>query len=172
MDEIAREAGVSKQTVYSHFGDKGALFEATIREKCEALVQPILAPQPVGEAPRDALTAIARRFLDLILATENMDHFRAIVAESRRFPELAEAFHRSGPQAAVTHLARYLGDLDRRDGFAVADPERAARLFFAMLRGDLYLRRLLDLEDAPDSTEIDAVVAQAVDVFLAGHTAA
>ena len=31
IDEIARVAGVAKPTVYSHFGDKAALFEETLR---------------------------------------------------------------------------------------------------------------------------------------------
>ena len=40
MDEIAREAGVSKQTVYSHFGAKEALFGAFIRDNCVKIPHP------------------------------------------------------------------------------------------------------------------------------------
>src|SRR5690606_40902510 len=35
MDLIASEAGVSKLTVYSHFGDKDALFAAAVKSHCE-----------------------------------------------------------------------------------------------------------------------------------------
>ena len=35
MDQIAAEAGVSKLTVYSHFGDKDALFAAAVKSHCE-----------------------------------------------------------------------------------------------------------------------------------------
>ncbi len=169
MDEIAREAGVSKQTVYSHFGDKEALFGATIREKCDRLMQPIIMPQPAGDDPQTALTAIARRFLGLILTPENMAHFRAVVAESGRFPELAEAFYRSGPLLAVEYLAKYLGELDRKNTLKVVHPEQAARLFFAMLRGDLYMRQVLGLGPHPTKREVEAAVDEAVGVFLAGH---
>ena len=34
MDANAAEAGVSKLTVYSHFGDKESLFTAVIDAKC------------------------------------------------------------------------------------------------------------------------------------------
>ena len=35
MDTIAREAGVSKATVYAHFGSKEELFGAVIERECE-----------------------------------------------------------------------------------------------------------------------------------------
>ena len=34
MDEVAKLAGVSKQTVYSHFGSKDELFVASIESRC------------------------------------------------------------------------------------------------------------------------------------------
>ena len=34
MDKIAKKAGVSKQTVYSHFGSKDELFGGAISRKC------------------------------------------------------------------------------------------------------------------------------------------
>ena len=36
MDKIAKKAGVSKQTVYSHFGSKDELFVNAISSKCDA----------------------------------------------------------------------------------------------------------------------------------------
>ena len=38
-----------------------------------------------------------------------------------------------------------------------------------MLRGDLYLRRLLDLTPEPPAAEIEPLVRQAVAAFLAAH---
>ena len=36
MDKVAKEAGVSKQTVYSHFKDKESLFVETVGARCAA----------------------------------------------------------------------------------------------------------------------------------------
>ena len=65
MDTIAREAGVSKATVYAHFAGKEELFGAVIGRECERY----LASFSVSELdPRDvraSLTVLGRRFLEL-----------------------------------------------------------------------------------------------------------
>lgn len=169
MDAIAAEAGVSKQTVYSHFGAKDALFEAIIEDKCDQLMAPVTLPAVPGQGPADALAELARRFLGVVLAPPNMSLFRVIVAESGRFPEVAEAFYRAGPAVAVGELAEHLAALDQAGSLAVPDPAASAKLFFAMLRGDLYIRRLLDLAAEPSAGKIEALVAQAVAAFMAAH---
>ena len=175
MDAIAEAAGVSKQTVYSHFGGKDALFGAIVRKKCGQLLEPLRmppqTPRSPGGDPQTVLSGVAQRFLELILAAENMAHYRAVVAESRRFPELAKAFYRSGPEIAVDSLARYLKTMDRQGLLAIAEPKPAARMFFAMLRGDLYMRRLLGLVAVPGKAEMRHAVDQAVRAFLAAHAA-
>jgi TetR/AcrR family transcriptional repressor of mexJK operon len=169
MDAIAAEAGVSKQTVYSHFGAKDALFEAIVQGKCAELMAPVQLPGVPGQHHKTALGELARRFLATIFASANMALFRVVVAESGRFPELAAAFYRAGPATAVDNLSGYLAELDRAGAIGVADPTASAKLFFAMLRGDLYLRRLLDLTPEPPAAEIEPLVRQAVAAFLAAH---
>ena len=169
MDGIARQAGVSKQTVYSHFGAKESLFGAFIRDNCERFLEPILAPEIRDKGPGPALAGIARRYLDLILAPQAMALFRTMLAESGRFPKLAETFYRSGPLVAIDNLADYLVVLDGEGVLRVSDPRLAARLFFGMLREDFYFRLLLGYSDRPDKNEVERTVRQAVDVFLAAY---
>ena len=38
MNQIAREAGVTKLTVYNHFQDKATLFSCAIEDTCEAIL--------------------------------------------------------------------------------------------------------------------------------------
>src|SRR5438132_12992319 len=72
MDAIAREAGVSKATVYAHFTGKEELFGAIVARLSERRFGgfSVDALDPVDiEA---SLTAIARRFLDLVLSPEGI----------------------------------------------------------------------------------------------------
>jgi TetR/AcrR family transcriptional repressor of mexJK operon len=169
MDAIAAEAGVSKQTVYSHFGAKEALFEAIIEDKCDELLAPVFEAFRPGHDHAKALDEVAWQFLSVILAPPSTALFRVIVSESVRFPELANAFYRAGPQTAVDNLAGYLKELNRAGVIATNDPMASARQFFALLRGDLYMRRLLDLAPEPTAAKVAAVAHEAVTGFLAIH---
>lgn len=169
MDAIAAEAGVSKQTVYSHFGAKEALFEAIIQGKCRELMPPDSLKWSAGQDHEKTLRLFAQGFLMTVLAAPNTALFRVVIAESVRFPELAEAFYRAGPAAACDYLAGYLGKFHQAGALSVPEPKESARQFFALLRGDLYFRRLLNLTPPPKSAEVEAVVGKAVSAFLAAH---
>jgi AcrR family transcriptional regulator len=169
MGVIAAAAAVSKQTVYSHFGNKEALFGAIVRERCDRLLPPTRIAEGPRENPATVLTDVAVQFVSLILNPESRALFRAVVAESTRFPELAAAFYKSGPLRAVENLAVYLADADARGALRVEKPQLSARLFFGMLRGDWHLRLLLGVGPEPSRPETDAVVTHAVAAFLAAH---
>lgn len=169
MAQIASAAGVSKQTVYAHFGGKDALFEAIIERKCAAFMRPMTAQSLAGEPVVIVLRRTAESFIDTIFSVESMTLYRIIVAECARFPELAAAFYRSGPRVAADTLAAYLSEFDKRGELRVANPKSSAELFFAMLRGDLYLRRLLEVTPDPTSEETVEALTRVVEVFLAVH---
>ena len=169
MDAIAQAAGVSKQTVYAHFGAKDTLFEAIIRQKCDDLLAPAVTVGTEDGDVGQVLHDIAERFVNAILSPENMKLFRAIVGESSRFPELADAFYRAGPRLAADVLADYLFDVDAKGELAVPNPKSSAERFFAMLRNDLYMRRVLGIERVPCPNEADTLVGVAVSAFIAAH---
>ncbi len=171
MAQIARAAGVSKQTVYAYFAGKEALFEAIIQRKCAAFMRPLTTQCLAGEPPEVVLRCIADNFIQTIFSVESMTLYRTIVGECARFPKLAAAFYRAGPRVAADTLAAYLTEFDKRGELRVADPKRSAELFFAMLRGDLYVRRLLEVTPDPTSEERVEALLRVVEVFLAVHAA-
>lgn len=65
MDEVATAAGVSKPTVYSHFGGKEDLYRRVIMDKCR---QHRLSGENLPDAQdvRGALNLIADRYLSLM----------------------------------------------------------------------------------------------------------
>ena len=170
VDLIARIAGVSKATVYTRFASKEAMFAAVVeRERQRRHLDDVLTDShPDFETRLRAWAAgMVQVFTDPITAKV----YRMVVAESPRFPELGRAFYRSAPMATRDRLADQLAAHGAEAGLAIGDPLQAATDFIGLLRGDLQLRVLLDVEHQPDADRIDAIVDHAVTIFLKAYRA-
>src|SRR5215831_1036803 len=94
MDAIAREAAVSKATVYAHFGSKEELFGAVIGRECERYFASFSAGEIDPRDVRASLTVLGRRFLELVLSPDAIALHRIITGEVTRFPVIGEIFWR------------------------------------------------------------------------------
>jgi TetR/AcrR family transcriptional repressor of mexJK operon len=171
MDLVAAEAGVSKQTVYNHFGSKEGLFRAILNHASGELLDVLVEREGARADPAATLEVIARRFLNLLLAPSHLALHRMLVAEAPRFPDLARAIYLGGPAHAASELAHYLAQETRKGTLAVADPALAAEQFFGALCGHLQLRALLSQRDVPTEAEIERAIRHAVGSFLRAHAA-
>ena len=75
LDEIARVAGVSKPTIYSHFGDKDRLFRAAMVALAEEMAPRIDAPDISGDL-REELVRYAHAFRRITMLDRNLLAFR------------------------------------------------------------------------------------------------
>jgi len=123
----------------------------------------------LDENPDTVLFEAAKAFLNVVLNEESITLYRTILAECGRFPELAQAFYRAGPKRATERLAGYLDDMVDRGKLQMDDPHAAAALFFAMLRGDLYLQCILALRDTPSDAEVAEKARMVVSAFIRAH---
>lgn len=171
MDQIAAGAGVSKQTVYSHFGAKDGLFEEIVKDCCGKVTDGDAWLGRVEGEPEEVLFNVAKRFLYVLMGDDNITLFRILIAENGRFPELAEAFYRSGPRRATVMLAGYLEQCHADARLRIDDSRAAAELFFAMLRGDIYMRRLLALRETPSEQELEGKARNVAKVFVTAYAA-
>ena len=171
MDLVAAEAGVSKQTVYNHFGSKEGLFRAIVDDLSSEFLDVLVEHDGARADPASTLEAVARRFLKLLLTPSYLALHRMLVAEAPRFPDLAREIYVGGPARAVSELALYLAEESRKGTLAVADPALAAEQFFGALLGNLQLRALLSPREAPGEAEIEQAVGHAVHSFLRAHAA-
>jgi TetR/AcrR family transcriptional regulator, mexJK operon transcriptional repressor len=168
MDQVAARAGVSKMTVYSHFGSKEGLFRAFVTGLCERLLAPLATPTLAAGPPEATLHDFAGRVVRAMLAPESVALFRRVVAETPRFPELGRAFWETGAKAAVDALADYLAEQGRRGTLRIDDPVLAARQLLAMTTAHLHTRALLGVElPAPEETR--AIIDGAVATFCRAH---
>ena len=88
MDQIARDAGVSKATVYAHFESKERLFAAIVEHGCTTYLEGTVPAVQQLDDMREALTRIARSIENFLLAPKTLGIYRVIIAESPRFPEM------------------------------------------------------------------------------------
>jgi AcrR family transcriptional regulator len=136
LDELAAAARVTKRTLYAYFGDKAALFAAMVRQLAAAVSLD-------AASDIDTLETLAARIVFRVHSDELVGLHRLVIAESARFPELAQILHSSGDARHIARLAEHLR--------AERDPARAelAEPLFSLLLGERHRRRLLGLDPAP-----------------------
>ncbi|MGH8152597.1 MAG: TetR/AcrR family transcriptional regulator [Rhodanobacteraceae bacterium] len=168
MDAVAAEAGVSKLTVYSHFGGKEALFVETVRCKCERLLPATIYEVDVHAPVRGQLFGIARAFFSLMMSESALGMHRTLVASSRQSPKLAKLFWEAGPVQVQAALAALLQKEVAARQLDIADTRRAASQFFALLKGEHHARVVLGCGQ-PTPEETEAHLEATVDFFLRAY---
>lgn len=93
IDDVARRAGIAKGTIYLYFRDKERLFQAVVRnlipKRLDLLVEALPGP------PAEVLAALIGQMYASVVRNEKVPYiFRMLVAESGRFPQLSEIYHR------------------------------------------------------------------------------
>src|SRR3954471_11540981 len=170
MDQIAREAGVSKATVYAHFESKDRLFATMIQHGCRVYAEGLMPALTDMEDVRAALTRICREIERFLLAPKTLGIYRVIIAEGPRFPELVQAFIEQGPLPFRKMLAEFFEAANRRGALKVPNPVLAANQLVWLVRGPLYLERMLNLSDTLwEKQSVDEVVTSAVDMIMKGY---
>ncbi len=166
MDTIAREAGVSKATLYSHFDSKEDLFGAIARDRCRQMAVDFAASEAAGFGPDQILRAIGLRFLKMMLTKDMLALYRILASEGARFPALGRAIYASGPGPSCTELADYLAEQTAKGWFTIPDAQVAADQFYGALLGGIHFRHVLGVEKFAAPRDIEARVDTAVNGFL------
>lgn len=166
MDAIARDAAVSKATVYAHFGSKEELFGAVIGRECEQRFAGLSASELDPRDVRTSLTVLGRRFLDLVLSADAIALHRIILGEVTRFPVLGEVFWHAGPERNLTQIEAFLRSAAASGTLCLRDARLAAEQFVSLVRGEIHLRQLLRLEQETGERQIRTAVKAAVETFL------
>ncbi len=172
VDAIAREAGVSKATLYSYFADKRVLFMEVGRLECAGQSGQLLCHIDLEAPAREVLTEIGRRIVGFMCSDLGQRIFRMCVAESERFPELGRRFWETGHVVVRGHIVAYLeGAIARGELTAIEDRGFAAEQFFELCKVDLFPRMMFGTGGPPTEAERERVIAGAVEMFLARYGA-
>lgn len=169
VDEIAREAGVSKATLYSYFPDKRLLFLEVARSECQRQAAAAMTLVKPDLSPRDLLLAGARQIVEFFNSPMSLSIFRLCVAESERFPEMAADFYRNGPMMGRNLLADYLRCATEAGLLCVDEPEFAAEQFAELCKAGIFTQRLFGVAGELSAEWCEKVAQSAVDMFLARY---
>lgn len=142
VEQIAAGAGVSKLTVYSHFGDKERLFVEAVKAQCLAQMPDEVFVRP-GRDIRASLQDIAEHFHGLVSSEPAIGLQRVLMVDGRDNPKLCELFWEAGPARISAGLVRFLDEAVEAGQLDIPDTTLAAEQFLWLLKQPVNMRILL-----------------------------
>lgn len=170
VDAIAKAAKVSKATLYSYFPDKRALFGAVARAACQEQTRRSMSFADDEGTFAERLYKGCRSFMEFLYSPFGLQMYRAVVAESARFPEFGRQFWATGPGMAHAELVK-LFEQAEADGHLspVEDHQLAAETLSELCKVHLHARLLLGVIDSAEPQDMDRIARNAVETFMARY---
>jgi len=168
MDRVAREAGVSKGTLYNYFQSKEFLFTSLIQDDCVPVAADRADMSNYSEDPARLLGEFGIQCIQRLLDPNELALFRIVLAEVMKFPELGRTIERHGPGNGVQILSGFLQTFHERGILHIPDPRLAAEQFMGLCDAGM-IRRLQLSAEIPTQAQVNAQVESAVKLFLRGY---
>ena len=168
MDSVARRAGISTKTLYRLIPNKAALFEAMVTDRLDQFVSTVRLRACEG---RDVETALQEALLacaELLLNGDVIALQKMVLAESDKFPEIAQTFYVKAMRRTVATLANWLRVEKERGLIAIEDPEIAAGMLLGMLAFEPQRAIMFGQKPSPGRQELRHRVEVCASLFLNG----
>jgi TetR/AcrR family transcriptional regulator, mexJK operon transcriptional repressor len=169
VEAVARQAGVSKVTIYSRYANREALIDAVISKQANHIAASLsIAPDSQNNA-HDALTAFGIRLLTFLLSEDHLSFMRAL-RSTNEFPvEAMRKIFCSGPQTTLDKLGDWMQHAHRAGLANFNQPEKSAELLLGMLMGLDIIRAMYGEPCQRDCQNIERHVGWIVTAFLKLH---
>ena len=166
MDQIAKEAAVTKLTVYNHFQDKANLFTCAIEESCEESIRAKQFELTPESDFRQALYLMCQRALSIIYLPEALKLDCLLFELAAEQSPLTQQFF----DASHTRMCHVWCDFFEQAiafKFIQADaPLKQTELIISLMLGIRHQQVLLGLAPVPTADEIDQIIQHAIEIFL------
>ncbi|MBK8440356.1 MAG: TetR/AcrR family transcriptional regulator [Rhodobacter sp.] len=171
VDDIAREAEVSKATLYSYFPDKRLLFTEICNVECRHQAEDAEASMDYTASVEAQLTFAAERIAGFLMSDFGRNMFRLVVAEGARFPDLARQFYRNGPGLIHDRLVHHMRHMVQKGALKIDDFDLAADQFAQLCKAHIHEKLIFGLADEIKPADVTKSVQGAVEMFMARYGA-
>ncbi|PYC77614.1 TetR/AcrR family transcriptional regulator [Streptomyces tateyamensis] len=174
MDAITARSGVSKATIYKHFGSKERLFLAVIGgilPTTYADLEPFNSTIAQATDLRAALIRLTLDWTRILLRPDIMSLRRLVIGEIDRFPQLGQLWYRVSYDMNNGPLIEAFTELGERGVLDVPDPALAVQQLVACTVGVPQLVRTFRPEAELAEAELTRVITSGVDLFLSRYSA-
>jgi TetR/AcrR family transcriptional regulator, mexJK operon transcriptional repressor len=172
IERIAADAGVSKVTVYGHFGDKETLFEAVVTREAAQIKAAVAQLVTDQSSLEQSLINLGQIFIGFVLSPRVINFDRLLMAEAVKNPALAKRFMTAGPHQITRLLETIIAKGVESGELTVPDLPKAAEdiagLWFGMAKLEAQMGLLGHL--TPDA--ISTRVRHGVTLFLRAYASA
>jgi TetR/AcrR family transcriptional repressor of mexJK operon len=168
VDEIIRISKGSKSSLYKYFGSKTGILKAVVESLADEMLREIHFEFPTARTPWEALHRVGMVLVDLALSENAINQHRHAVSHAKAFPDVSKLWYESGPKRTFQGIAEFLEKETAAGRLQVPNPSRAAVLFGGMIIFHENMRLLVCLPRSKRS-ELEQVVSEAVEVFLAAY---
>ncbi len=166
MEAVAREARVSKGTVYAHFAHRDELIRAVIMAQHERLVAALHEPVDDAAGLRRSLSRFGLGLLHFLCSDDFLLLERMLAAHLHAHSGLGRLIYEHGPLATVHQLARLLDRLNARGLVRVDDSRVAAEQLIGMWLGILGKGLMMEGRERPSTAELQRRVEDGIDTFI------
>jgi TetR/AcrR family transcriptional regulator of autoinduction and epiphytic fitness len=172
MNDVAREAQVSKATLYVYFQDKEHLFAAICAERRDRNISELIALLDVEKPIEDVLIRFGTDMIALLSQPFVVAAHRIVIGVAGRMPEVGNEFFDAGPRRTTDALASYIDKHVAAERLVVPDSPLAAAQFLDLVQTEIMRPRLYAVVNKPATDEeIDKVVRSAAAMFIAAYGA-
>ncbi|MBB2973783.1 TetR/AcrR family transcriptional regulator [Mesorhizobium sp. RMAD-H1] len=170
MNDITREAGVSKGTIYVYFNSKEELFEALCDESRASMFAGLMADIEHGLSGREALIKFGIALVTLITSEPVIRAQRIVIGVAERMPEVGARFYERGPKRGKALFKKFLDEQVAGGHLAIPDTELAAHQLSELFLAGIYRQRLFGaMPEEPGPEQIRKNVISAVNLFFIAY---
>ncbi|KRA42130.1 TetR/AcrR family transcriptional regulator [Devosia sp. Root635] len=168
VDDIARQAGVSKGTVYLYFPSKEALLEGIVQRAVSPIADRAAPDMAQFEGdPRVPITRLLHMLCGVLTQADTIAIPKLILREVMNFPAIAEMYRRNVLDKVVPVLTGLIARGIAQGYLRPVDPELTIRSVVGPIIAHIALSEIFDIRPI-DGLAMERLVENHIDILFRG----